>query len=1139
VTPSPQPQISDEDARRRIRTSLDEGLIVEASAGTGKTSELVERIVAVLAAGAKIEQIVAVTFTHKAAGELKIRVRQKLDKARASAADSAVRNNLERSLARLEEAAIGTIHGFCAQILRERPVEARVDPAFEELNEDQAWRIYDRAFNAWFQRRLNRESPGLTRALARLAWRESWDNSPPLEQLKYAGWSLIDWRDYPAPWRRPPFDRKQCIAYLVAGVLALAGVSAQCERRNDTLLEALMPAVHVAAAIERNESTRPRDYDALESLLLKLQRDLKRNTRKGSGKFAPAVRREEVLRMREVLLERLEEFRIHAGADLAAELQGEMEELKSIYADMKSRAGKLDFVDLLLLARDLVRDDREVREYLQGRFRHIFVDEFQDTDPLQAEILLLLAAGDPAETDWLRASPVPGKLFVVGDPKQSIYKFRRADVMLYRKVCDALTSRGVGRVTLTKSYRSVRPIQQFVNAAFVPEMQAGVPGQADYSPLEQHRPDIGTQPAIIALPAPRPYGSQRVSKEKINACLPDAIGAYIEWLVNKSQWRVWDTEANDWGPIRARDICVLFRRFINMRQDMTRDYVRSLDARNIPHLLVGSKSFHNREEVETVRAALTAIEWPDDELSVFATLRGYLFALRDDLLLRFRHEHGALNPLRTRPKDLAGEYQPLAEALATVAELHRRRNYRPIAETVNALLEATRAHAGFMLRPTGRQVLANVQRICDLARSYEINGGISYRGFVEELAAQAEAAEAPEAPVLEEAADGVRLMTVHTAKGLEFPVVILADMTANLTASEPDRYVDGENKRCAMRLLRCSPWELLDNQQSEMERERAEGVRVAYVAATRARDVLVVPAVGDEEREGWLGPLNKALYPPRDRWRKSGRGWGCPTFRGECTVLQRPLDFRKEEEFSVKPGLHRPMAGDHSVVWWDPACLDLEAPENFGLQQEEILEAEPADRAANSVLDYQNWKRDRDRLNELGAAAQFDIFIPSEVTEAPPVQTEIRTEQVERAANRPTGARFGILVHAILRDAPLTASREEVIALSRLHARLLNSPDEEEAAAVESVCRALAHPLLRRAAAATERHREYPLVYRTASGLLLEGVLDLVFGENGSWMVIDFKTDARDSRYQRQLQWYVYAFSQVTGRAVSGTILQV
>ena len=239
-----------------------------------------------LSAGAEIEQIVAVTFTHKAAGELKIR-RQKLDKARAEAADSAVRGNLERSLARLEEAAIGTIHGFCAQILRERPVEARVDPAFEELMRPPGVAHLRSRVHAWFQRRLNRESPGLTRALARLAWRESWDNSPPLEQLEYAGWSLIEWRVFTGPWRRPPwFWPTQCIDDLVGGVLALAAVSAQCERRNDTLLEALCPRCTSRQRSSEIENTRLRDYDALESLLLKLQRDLKRNTRKGSGKFA-------------------------------------------------------------------------------------------------------------------------------------------------------------------------------------------------------------------------------------------------------------------------------------------------------------------------------------------------------------------------------------------------------------------------------------------------------------------------------------------------------------------------------------------------------------------------------------------------------------------------------------------------------------------------------------------------------------------------------------------------------------------------------------------------------------------------------------------------------------------------------------
>ena len=145
---------SDEAARERIRTSLRESLIVEASAGTGKTTELVHRIVAVLEQGcARIDQIAAVTFTHKAAGELKLRLREELDKARHRAPV------LEDALGRLEEASIGTIHSFCAQILRERPVEARVDPSFEELNEQESARLYQRAFGAWLERRLNQESP--------------------------------------------------------------------------------------------------------------------------------------------------------------------------------------------------------------------------------------------------------------------------------------------------------------------------------------------------------------------------------------------------------------------------------------------------------------------------------------------------------------------------------------------------------------------------------------------------------------------------------------------------------------------------------------------------------------------------------------------------------------------------------------------------------------------------------------------------------------------------------------------------------------------------------------------------------------------------------------------------------------------
>src|SRR5260370_22917964 len=356
-------------------------------------------------------------------------------------------------------------------------------------------------------------------------------------------------------------------------------------------------------------------------------------------------------------------------------------------------------------------------------------------------------------------------------------------------------------------------------------------------------------------------------------------------------------------------------------------------------LLVGSKCFHSREEVDTLRTALTAMEWPEDELSVFATLKGSLFAVQDSILLRFRHQYGRLHPFHALPEDLPADFKEVAGALRLLAGLHRRRNHRPIADTVNSLLEAPRVPAGFALRHAGHQVLANVYRVGDLARAFELSGGISFRGFVEELEIQSEKAESAEAPVLEEGAEGVRLMTVHSAKGLEFPVVILADMTANLAAGDPDRYVDARQRLCATRLLRCAPWELRDNEPQERLRERAEGVRVAYVAATRARDLLVVPAVGDEELEGWLGPLNKAIYPARDRYRDSMRAHGCPKF-GEASVIERPY-FSREED-SVKPGLHATQQGAHSVVWWDPRALKLATPANLGLRQEEILTADEA-----------------------------------------------------------------------------------------------------------------------------------------------------------------------------------------------------
>ncbi len=418
-----------------------------------------------------------------------------------------------------------------------------------------------------------------------------------------------------------------------------------------------------------------------------------------------------------------------------------------------------------------------------------------------------------------------------------------------------------------------------------------------------------------------------------------------------------------------------------------------------------------------------------------------------------------------------------------------------------------------------------------------MTGGLSFRGFVEELSAQADKSESTEAPVLEEASDGVRLMTVHSAKGLEFPVVILADMTANLAAREAERFVDG--RLCAIRLTGAAPQALLHNERHEHDRELSEGVRVAYVAATRARDLLVIPAVGDEECEGWLAPLNKAIYPAREQRRANVAAKGCPTFAGDRTVMERPFDYQQPED-SVRPGLHVPQTGDHRVVWWDPTALRLDVASAFGLRREDILSAEPAANAEEGIARYRQWRADRRQIIEAGSVPAFRIVSPAGGSADPPELHPIYIESVSATSRRGGGRRFGILVHAILRDLDLRGTPAQITALAKVHGRLIDAPLEEAEAAVAAVAATWAHPLLERARAAARGYRELPIDLRLEDGRVLEGVIDLAFREEDRWVVVDFKTDSRAwERYEKQLQWYVYALTRLTGSQATGYLLQI
>jgi ATP-dependent exoDNAse (exonuclease V) beta subunit len=696
--------VTDAAARTAISTALDQTLVVEAAAGTGKTTELVSRIVRILATRrARVDGIVAVTFTEKAAGELKLRLREALDLARSGAPDGE-REALTDALQSLEEAHVSTIHGFCAELLRERPVEARVDPLFSVLTESQAERLFGQAFGAWIQEQLRQPPEGVRRALRRSIWQGfgiTLREDTPIDRLRRAAWELAQWRDFTTPWTRRPFDRDGDIDRLIEALHAFAALTDQPSYAKDTLFLDTDAARRLSAEIAiQQEGTA--DYDGWEARLVDLSRD--RNfarARHGRGPgYKQGVSRQRVIDAYDALKPSLDQFRLDADADLAAALQQELTGAIAGYEGLKARAGALDFLDLLLKARDLVAGNAGVRRGFQSRFTHIFVDEFQDTDPLQAEILLLLSSSDPDENDWRRVAPVPGRLFIVGDPKQSIYRFRRADVGIYRDVCQRLVAAGAAAVQLTTSFRSVPQIQACVNAAFAPVMTGDAfTLQADYVPLDRHRPEIKGQPAVVALPVPEPYGTRNLSALKIEASLPDAVGAFVEWLIADRGWKVGGRR------VEARDVCILFRRFLSFGEDVTQPYVRALEARGVHHVLVGGKTFHDREEVETIRAALSAIEWPDDELSVFAALRGALFAIGDEELLEWKQRAGAFHPFRV-PRgaalaDLPPHLQPIVDSLQLLQRLHRRRNYRPVAETIQELLDATRAHVGIVLRSSG------------------------------------------------------------------------------------------------------------------------------------------------------------------------------------------------------------------------------------------------------------------------------------------------------------------------------------------------------------------------------------------------------------------------------------------------------
>ncbi len=1198
--------LPDAAARERMRSDHDATLIVEAAAGTGKTTSVVSRVVEMVARGAAgIERIATITFTEKAGGELRLRLRQALEHRMAAErpANSVVRRRLKKGIESLEEAAIGTIHSFCATLLGEYPVEAGVDPGFSILAGPEHRTFYDRVFRRFFEAQIRDPGPGIRRLLRRPS-RHQWDQ--PVDLLRDAGFRLIESREFTAPWRRQPWDAEREVFHLVhergltpkgktaPSLVEIADLYRTVppvppeHRTRDSKPNWLVFSMKEAAMLEeeirlREEAGAP-DSEWTEQALatLRVQK---------YGSYAPPGAPPDVKESRDAFAERLAEFQKRSNAHLAALLREDLREVVDLYEETKQKAGVLDFHDLLLRTHDLLRNSPEVRGELQERYRQILVDEYQDTDPIQTEIVLLLTSDEPRDGDWRLAVPRPGRLCLVGDPKQSIYRFRGADIAHYQGVKRRLLEGGAVELNLTSNFRSVPGVCRFVNRVMEPMFDARAPlrddpeappaAQVSYQPLHPVRDAIAGGPAVRAIPIESTMAKDADKEE------PRQVAGFVADLLDSGLEIPDHAGKGPPRPIRPGDICLLFRRFRSAWKLIPEPFAQELHDRDIPYSLNAVRTYIGSAELTFLRAALTAVEFPEDEIAAYSTLRGPLFAFPDQDLFRFQRTHGRLEPHRAGAIELDASApaadREIREALGFLFELHLERNERPIAVTISELTGRHHTEIGFAFWRSPEQVLTNLRRLLEEARLYEAAGGLSFRGFVAQLEAEAQAEDASAGHAVDEEGSGVRLMTIHAAKGLEFPVVVLCDVGAT-RGSIASRFVSREKKLWASDLGKgIRPWDLIRNQKSEIEEEKAEFDRMLYVAMTRARDILACPVarLKYQHQPAFLDPPMRRL---EELASSSRQGYARAT--GAAPPAGRPGWRRRGDSrwrILKSPGAE------------DAVRQGKAAERAFRKQREKALRSgsEPARRVSGAK-----------HLATDGEVDGLDAV-------AADVTAEVTAGRVSRDLERPRGAGFGSLAHRILETVRFGAPAAEVDRAARRTARELDLPEEWAAPAAAAVLAAFDHPVLE-AAGRAERQgrvwRELPLLHQEeaplptepppdpasaedsafdsafdaaldrsapspavpeegdaplpsepaeeppprepAAPVMVQGIADLVFQEKagGPFTIVDFKTDAFDpdapgdagetlAAYRRQLALYVRAISRATKKPAQATLL--
>ncbi|MBU6244123.1 MAG: UvrD-helicase domain-containing protein [Actinomycetales bacterium] len=1095
-------RLPDQDARDAAASTLGLNAFIEAGAGTGKSTTLVSRILNTVTGPSPvaITSIAAITFTERAGAELRHRLRERIAGRLAKGVDDpADLRSLAAALEGLDSAPIGTIHAFAQRILRTHALSAGLPLGFAPATgadaiEDEASRLRSAVES------LQATLDAGTRS--RLA---AYDLAP-YDLLAVLGELDRQWLrlDAAAFDDRGPDVSRLCAQVADAFEDVLVRARSACADSGDRLMAAFEEGIPpVVAQLRRADPDElAAAYAAIEGTHPVFRLGVLGTKAAWGEGMAKAWR------------DQLKDLAPSLHACLLAPLEGAVRQALAqawqvMHAHRQARSGRgiVTFDELLSRARDLVRDDPEVRALVHAQFPVVLVDEFQDTDPVQWELIRLITA-DPTDS---AAGPLPGRLIVVGDPKQAIYAFRGADVDTYAQALCSFTSPDdpIGQVfELTTNFRSVAPLIDWVNRTFAAAM-TGQPAQVAYRDLDiRHRPQADAAgPAVTVIRDPEPAADDSSTPTTIASTWlePRLVAQEIGRAIH-DRWLITEPGPDDTRhytrPATFGDVAVLYPARTGVPA-----LLDALDEAGVPYRSGDAGLVFQRPVVLGLLAALAVIDDPACELDLWLALKSPLFGCTDIDLLQFRRAGGrwrlSAKPIGADDQAIDG---PVVEALAVLDAARRSTQARSPASVIDRLLERTRIMEALAHAPRGAFDADCVRMLRAHAQQFQDEGGVGLTDYLRaasDIQSDATRASLPEPDIRDD--NAVRLMTVHQAKGLEFGIVALAGMASNMYDRPPrigvasrERYEfnlgDGLESVCYQQ------WSELDRD----PRTLAERVRLHYVACTRARDHLIISICGEEG-------TNK---------------------RPHSSLLWAAIPRQASDVCSLDA---RPIPVDQPVPVGQPMPVDQPAP-------------------AVALALAPDWSQQVERIRSRsqvpfiaapsGQAAAILGLTPAAATqESPPDATATASGTVAADARASRDGRpFGRAVHAALDRVMQQGSgaRDEDISTGCLLACEAEQVTDELTSVRRLVDAALGCELMRRAMASPRRWMELYLAAPVDDEQvrLVEGFADLLFEDDAGLILVDYKTDASISaevrqHYADQLRAYAELIRRSTGKTVT------